>query len=269
MKVELELNAYAAAGRAGRFSLRLILHGRRVCVARTPTLRGVRAGGHLPVVTAAHGRPSGGPAENSQEAVSKRCALGWMRYDVVVPTRFPPPGLRRCRDPPPGVAASDGPARGRRRRLACHRLSSRHGPCTPQPCTAPVTLTTVDAVAGRASWPARSRSARASWRPRSQRPLGLEQGPTEVVPARARTPGQLDHAAQLRPGADAGDLGVVADRGGRPLADRPAAAGAVPAEPVADQAGVHLRLRIRNRCTPRNRSARSRRTRSAGGERRR
>jgi endonuclease-3 len=36
VKVELELNAMIPAAERGRFSLRLILHGRRVCLARTP-----------------------------------------------------------------------------------------------------------------------------------------------------------------------------------------------------------------------------------------
>jgi endonuclease-3 len=36
VKVELGLNAMIPAAERGRFSLRLILHGRRVCLARTP-----------------------------------------------------------------------------------------------------------------------------------------------------------------------------------------------------------------------------------------
>jgi endonuclease-3 len=36
VKVERELNAMVPAAERGRFSLRLILHGRRVCLARTP-----------------------------------------------------------------------------------------------------------------------------------------------------------------------------------------------------------------------------------------
>jgi endonuclease-3 len=36
VKVELELNGMIPAAERGRFSLRLILHGRRVCVARKP-----------------------------------------------------------------------------------------------------------------------------------------------------------------------------------------------------------------------------------------
>ena len=36
VKVELELNRYLPAAERGRFSLRMILHGRRVCLARSP-----------------------------------------------------------------------------------------------------------------------------------------------------------------------------------------------------------------------------------------
>jgi endonuclease III len=36
VKVEVELNRYLPAAERGRFSLRMILHGRRVCVARSP-----------------------------------------------------------------------------------------------------------------------------------------------------------------------------------------------------------------------------------------
>jgi endonuclease III len=36
VKVEMELNAMIPAGERGAFSLRLILHGRRVCLARRP-----------------------------------------------------------------------------------------------------------------------------------------------------------------------------------------------------------------------------------------
>ena len=36
VKVELELNRYLPAGERGRFSLRMIHHGRRVCLARSP-----------------------------------------------------------------------------------------------------------------------------------------------------------------------------------------------------------------------------------------
>ena len=36
VKVEYELNTMVPAAERGRFSLRLILHGRRVCIARRP-----------------------------------------------------------------------------------------------------------------------------------------------------------------------------------------------------------------------------------------
>lgn len=36
VKIELELNAYLPARERGRFSLRMILHGRRICDARAP-----------------------------------------------------------------------------------------------------------------------------------------------------------------------------------------------------------------------------------------
>jgi endonuclease-3 len=36
VKVELQLNSYLPAAERGRFSLRMILHGRRVCEARRP-----------------------------------------------------------------------------------------------------------------------------------------------------------------------------------------------------------------------------------------
>ena len=53
MKVELELNSYLPAGERGDFSLRMILHGRRVCFARQPAVRPLRARGHLSVEPAA------------------------------------------------------------------------------------------------------------------------------------------------------------------------------------------------------------------------
>jgi len=36
VKIELELNGYLPARERGRFSLRMILHGRRICDARNP-----------------------------------------------------------------------------------------------------------------------------------------------------------------------------------------------------------------------------------------
>ncbi len=49
VKAELDLNVLVPPEERGRFSLRLILHGRRVCFARKPELRRLRAGRHLPV----------------------------------------------------------------------------------------------------------------------------------------------------------------------------------------------------------------------------
>ena len=53
VKVELELNSYLPPGDRGPFSLRTILHGRRVCDAKKPRLRSVRARGPVPLVAAA------------------------------------------------------------------------------------------------------------------------------------------------------------------------------------------------------------------------
>ena len=52
VKVEHELNAMVPAASRGLFSLLLILHGRRVCVARKPRCEPVRAERLLPVVPA-------------------------------------------------------------------------------------------------------------------------------------------------------------------------------------------------------------------------
>ena len=49
VKIELELNSYLPASERGPFSLRMIHHGRRVCLARSPRCARVRARGHLPV----------------------------------------------------------------------------------------------------------------------------------------------------------------------------------------------------------------------------
>ena len=58
VKAELDLNALVPPEERGRFSLRLILHGRQVCFARKPNCGGLRARRHLPV-----GRPRGEPAQ--------------------------------------------------------------------------------------------------------------------------------------------------------------------------------------------------------------
>ena len=49
VKVEIELNPMVPAAERGEFSLRLILHGRRVCLARSPRCERLRARRLLPV----------------------------------------------------------------------------------------------------------------------------------------------------------------------------------------------------------------------------
>ena len=67
VKAELDLNALIPPEERGRFSLRLILHGRQVCFARKPELRRLRAGRHLPV-----GRPGGAPGPRTLTATPSR-----------------------------------------------------------------------------------------------------------------------------------------------------------------------------------------------------
>ena len=57
VKLELELNSFLPPAERGPFSLRMILHGRRVCDAKRPQLRRMRPGGHLPVVSRAVAGP--------------------------------------------------------------------------------------------------------------------------------------------------------------------------------------------------------------------
>ena len=67
VQVEHDLDAMVPAAERGAFSLRLILHGRKVCAARSPKCA-VPAGRHLPVVDGAEGvrfgrhRPNGAGA---------------------------------------------------------------------------------------------------------------------------------------------------------------------------------------------------------------
>ena len=101
VKVELELNRYLPAAERGRFSLRMILHGRRVCLAdrrgagsacsRTSARRAGcrRARRRVTEVTSTH----------EMFRAGRGGVLPWMS-----PTRIPPPGLPRRWDPPPGVA---------------------------------------------------------------------------------------------------------------------------------------------------------------------
>ena len=58
VKVEAELNPMIPAAERGVFSLRVILHGRRVCVARKPQCGDVRPQRLLPELAGLIGRPS-------------------------------------------------------------------------------------------------------------------------------------------------------------------------------------------------------------------
>jgi endonuclease III len=65
VKVELELNSYLPAAARGDFSLRMILHGRRVCLARRPlcevcVLADICPSARLPVRSATRTRRSAG-----------------------------------------------------------------------------------------------------------------------------------------------------------------------------------------------------------------
>ena len=77
VKAELDLNALVPPEERGRFSLRLILHGRQVCFARKPELLGLRPRRHLPLR-----RPQRAPqAETNlrQRAVALRRVLTQVR----------------------------------------------------------------------------------------------------------------------------------------------------------------------------------------------
>jgi endonuclease III len=68
VKIELELNRYLPAKERGRFSLRMILHGRRVCFARNPdcaacSLEDICPSSRLPRRSRGRRRPRPGDAE--------------------------------------------------------------------------------------------------------------------------------------------------------------------------------------------------------------
>jgi endonuclease III len=68
VKIELELNRYLPAKERGRFSLRMILHGRRVCFARSPdcascSLEDICPSSRLPRRPRGRRRPRPGDAE--------------------------------------------------------------------------------------------------------------------------------------------------------------------------------------------------------------
>ena len=68
VKIELELNGYLPARERGRFSLRMILHGRRVCFARNPdcascSLEDICPSSRLPRRSRGRRRPRPGDVE--------------------------------------------------------------------------------------------------------------------------------------------------------------------------------------------------------------
>lgn len=73
VKVELELNGYLPAAERGDFSLRMILHGRRVCFAQKPacercSLEDICPSSRLPKVRRTSGRPSANEPEHAPDA---------------------------------------------------------------------------------------------------------------------------------------------------------------------------------------------------------
>ena len=194
----MELNADGAGGGAGRFSLRLILHGRRVCVARSPRCERLRAGRLLPV-----GKPPIGPFRRTlrtSRKPSERRREEPGSY-MVAATRFPPPGscdigIRRL------VSPATAPLRRRRRPFSYGRAA----PCSPtrplEPTRRAAAQRALDLVRAR---PPRPRSATAS----------------RSSPARLTRVGELVAAAvttELELGARAvmADVAGVADRRQRP-----------------------------------------------------
>ena len=115
VKIELELNGYLPAQERGRFSLRMILHGRRVCFARNPDCACVLARGHLPVEPpAAPLARASTPASGGRRTLTclgnRRVYDGWTNQ--VPATWFAATaGIRRLASPerrplPPGAVAA-------------------------------------------------------------------------------------------------------------------------------------------------------------------
>ena len=98
VKLELELNSFLPPPERGPFSLRMILHGRRICDAKRPNCFEMRLGGHLSVVARSRAERHERTLDDHSPWHLARCNN---RCIVAVPTRFPPPGLRAM----PGSAA--------------------------------------------------------------------------------------------------------------------------------------------------------------------
>ena len=115
VKVELELNSYLPAAERGDFSLRMILHGRRVCFAQHPdcahcTLEDICPSSQLP-------RRVGGGGKSRRET-DRRSLASYQGSDMLVRTNQVPAtwfaataGIRRLASPvrrplPPGAVAA-------------------------------------------------------------------------------------------------------------------------------------------------------------------
>ena len=72
VRIETDVDALLPPREWGGFGLRLILHGRRVCIARRPRCADLRAGGLLPVVAGAHALDRFGTHPTGQDAAPRR-----------------------------------------------------------------------------------------------------------------------------------------------------------------------------------------------------
>ena len=114
VKVELELNSYLPPATRGDFSLRMILHGRRICFAKRPRVRPLLSGGHLSLESAPPPTPS---TTGSVRGTPGRLPAG-PPVMCIVPTNQVPAtwfaataGIRRLASPerrplPPGAVAA-------------------------------------------------------------------------------------------------------------------------------------------------------------------
>ena len=173
VKVELELNSYLPAGRAGRLQPADDPPRPPGVLRQAPGVRGVYAGGHLPVESAAPPAPHG-VARLDGGHVALACLVPGQWYDGCNQ-----PGSRHLvcsdsRDPPPGVArATAPPTRGRRRFSA--------------PCGS----------SARSRWLASLTARCSSPLGRAQRALGLVDRRHEIVTFGA----EVRHGRDRRPGA--------------------------------------------------------------------
>ncbi len=147
VKVEHELNAIVPPAERGTFSLRMILHGRAVCVARRPGLHPLHPGRYLPFLDDLRPAPSWSRADSGPSGAAAAHGGRPPESDIFVSipgvvsrrslnpgitlrtwNRFPPPGSGQGRrwDPPPGGLAQCRPS-GRHR---CYYQVVRTVVCT-------------------------------------------------------------------------------------------------------------------------------------------